>query len=45
MITRITIWLARRRLARDVERRRNSFEIIDYRKRRAAALKYTRGVA
>ena len=32
-------WLARRRLARMVEQRRNSFEIADYRKRRAAALK------
>jgi len=30
---------ARRALERDVERRRNSFEVIDYRKRRAAALK------
>lgn len=30
---------ARRDLERDVEKRRNSFEVIDYRKRRAAALK------
>lgn len=32
-------WLARRRLQRIVDARRNSYEIIDYRKRRAAALK------
>ncbi|HEX7720477.1 MAG TPA: hypothetical protein VF389_11775 [Woeseiaceae bacterium] len=30
---------ALRKLAQDVERRANSFEVIDYRKRRAAALK------
>jgi hypothetical protein len=37
--------LARQKLAEDVERRRNSYEIIRYREKRAAALKHTRGVA
>lgn len=36
---RIKQWLAARRLHRIVTERRNSFEIMDYRKRRAAALK------
>jgi len=36
---RIKQWLAARRLHRIVMERRNSFEIMDYRKRRAAALK------
>jgi len=36
---RIKQWLAARRLHRMVMERRNSFEIMDYRKRRAAALK------
>jgi hypothetical protein len=35
-------WLARRRLARMVEQRRNSFECEQYRRRRAAALKARR---
>jgi hypothetical protein len=35
-------WLAKRRLQRIVEARRNSFEVIDYRRRRQAALKHTR---
>lgn len=35
-------WLACRRLEADVIRRRNSFAIQDYAKRREAALKYTR---
>jgi hypothetical protein len=35
----LRIWLAHRRLQKLVERQRNSFEIQDYRKRRAAALK------
>jgi hypothetical protein len=35
-------WLARRRLARMVEERRNSFECQDYRRRRVAALKARR---
>ena len=39
MIHRLKQYLASRRLARDVERRRNSYEVIDYRKRRSAALK------
>lgn len=36
---RIKQWLAARRLHRIVMERRNSFEIMDFRKRRAAALK------
>jgi hypothetical protein len=32
-------WLAKRRLQRIVEARRKSFEVIDYRRRRQAALK------
>ncbi len=36
---RIKQWLAARRLHRIVMERRNSFEVMDYRKRRAAALK------
>jgi hypothetical protein len=44
MIRRFQIWLAHRRLQKLVERQRNSFEIQDYRKRRAAALKHTRGL-
>jgi hypothetical protein len=34
-----------RELARDVERRKASFAVQDYAKRRAAALKATRGMA
>jgi hypothetical protein len=37
--------LACEALARDVEKRRNSFECEQFRRRRAAALKYTRGAA
>jgi hypothetical protein len=37
MIRRFQIWLAHRRLQKLVEQRRNSFEVQDYRKRRAAA--------
>jgi hypothetical protein len=37
--------LACEALAHDVEKRRNSFEVQDYRKRREAALKRTRGLA
>jgi hypothetical protein len=44
MIRYLKIWLAHRRLQKLVERQRNSFEIQDYRKRRAAALKHTRGL-
>lgn len=40
---RIKQWLAARRLHRIVMERRNSFEITDYRKRRAAALRGHRG--
>lgn len=36
-------WLAQRKLHRIVTERRNSFEITDYRKRRAAALRGHRG--
>ena len=39
MIRSIRIWLAARRLAKLVEARRNSHEVWEYRKRRAAALK------
>ena len=38
-------WLARRRLQRMVEARRNSFEAEQYRRRRKAALKHHRGEA
>jgi hypothetical protein len=44
LIDRIKRELARRKLAEDVERRRNSFECEQYRRRRAAALKHTRGL-
>lgn len=40
---RIKQWLAARRLHRMVMERRNSFEIMDFRKRRAAALRGHRG--
>lgn len=39
MIRSLRTILARRKLQRIVGQRRNSFEIIDYRKRRQAALK------
>lgn len=42
MTRRIRQWLACRRLNKLVAQRRSSFEIVDYRKRRAAALKATR---
>lgn len=42
MIARFRRYLAARRLARMVERQRNSFACQDYRRRRAAALKHTR---
>jgi hypothetical protein len=44
MIRYIRQYLAHRRLQKLVERQRNSFEIQDYRKRRAAVLKHTRGL-
>ena len=44
MIGRLRIILARRRLARLVEQRRESYETRRYRERRAAALKATRRV-
>lgn len=37
MIRRLKTWLAIRRLNRLVRQRANSFEIIDYRRRRTAA--------
>lgn len=40
---RLRQYLAKRRLARMVARNRGSFAIIDYRRRRAAALKGWRG--
>lgn len=43
MIRLFKQWIAIRRLNRLVEQRRNSFEVLDYRRRRAAALKHTRG--
>jgi hypothetical protein len=39
MIRAFRIYLASKRLQRIVERRRTSFEVQDFRKRRAAALK------
>lgn len=39
MIHYIRQWLAVRRLNRLVEKRRQSFEIMDYKRRRAAALR------
>ena len=39
MIRYIRTWLAVRRLNRLVEKRRQSFEILDYKRRRAAALR------
>lgn len=39
MIRRFRQWLAVRRLNRLVEARRQSFEIMDYKRRRAAALR------
>lgn len=38
-------YLAKRRLAKMVERDRQSFETRDFAKRRAAMLKHTRGLA
>lgn len=35
-------WLARRRLQRMVDAGRESFEVVNYRRHRAAALKHTR---
>ena len=43
MIALLRRHLARRRLQRIVDARRNSFEVIDYAKRRQAALKHSRG--
>jgi hypothetical protein len=45
MIALIRKALARRRLQRLVERNRSSFELEQFRRRRAAMLKHTRGVA
>ena len=42
MIRLIRQRLAQHRLAKDVERRKNSYPIQDYARRRAAALKRTR---
>ena len=39
MIQRVRVWLAVRRLEKLIKARRDSFECVDYRKRRAAALK------
>jgi hypothetical protein len=39
MIFRLQVWLASRKLQKLIDQRRNSYEVIDYRKRRAAALK------
>ena len=39
MLARIRTAIAKRRLERMVHQNRNSFEVRDYRKRRAAALK------
>jgi hypothetical protein len=38
-------YLAKRKLARMVEERRNSFDVVNYRRHRAAALKHTRARA
>ena len=43
MIRALRTYLAKRRLAKMVERNRQSFETRDFAKRRAAALKATRG--
>lgn len=43
MIRAIRTYLARRRLARMVAERRDSFETEQFRRRRAAALKHHRG--
>lgn len=45
LLARIKRELACRRLAADRDRRRNSFEIEQYRRRRAAALKGRKAVA
>jgi len=45
VIRYIRQWLAVRRLNKLVEKRRASFETEQYRRRRAAALKHTRGLA
>lgn len=42
MIRYIKTWLAYRRLEKLVRKRRESFEVQDFAKRRAAALKHTR---
>jgi hypothetical protein len=45
VIRRLKIWWFSRKLERLIAKRRQSFEVIDYAKRRAAALKHTRGIA
>lgn len=45
MIRAIRIYLARRRLERLIRKRRDSAEIQQFTKRRAAMLKFTRGAS
>lgn len=45
MIRYIRNWLAYRRLEKLIRARRQSYEVQDYAKRRAAALKHTRATA
>lgn len=45
MIRSIKVYLARKRLERLIAKRLRSYEVQDYRRRRAAMLKHTRGIA
>jgi hypothetical protein len=45
MIRAFKIWIARRRLERLIRERAASYECEQFRRRRAAALKHTRGMA
>lgn len=45
MIRRFKIWRAQRRLEKLIRARRQSYEVISYRKHREAALKHTRASA
>lgn len=45
MIRQFRIWIARRKLEKLIRKRQQSYEVIDYRKRREAMLKHTRAGA
>lgn len=45
LIREYRIWRARRRLEKLIRKRQQSFEVLDYKRRRAAMLKHTRAAA